>query len=192
MNELTEYPYLAHHGILGQKWGVRRFQNEDGSYTKRGLARYSKASENYNSSKENYNNAKNAYKNGSGSKDELLKSKRQFKKSKKELNASYEKLKSDNMADKGKRLAAEGKTITGNSFRKNIEVTAITVAGIAVAEVARRKLDSRNLHFVTSKGNIPVSAIAVPATRVAASAIATGFAMHREQQNKYIRSYYNH
>lgn len=27
---------LTHHGIKGQKWGVRRFQNEDGSYTSRG------------------------------------------------------------------------------------------------------------------------------------------------------------
>ena len=25
--------YLAHYGIKGQKWGIRRFQNEDGSYT---------------------------------------------------------------------------------------------------------------------------------------------------------------
>lgn len=31
--------YLAHHGILGQKWGVRRFQNEDGSLTPEGRKR---------------------------------------------------------------------------------------------------------------------------------------------------------
>lgn len=32
--------YLAHHGILGQKWGVRRFQNRDGTLTAEGRARY--------------------------------------------------------------------------------------------------------------------------------------------------------
>lgn len=32
--------YLVHHGIKGQKWGVRRYQNEDGSYTAAGRARY--------------------------------------------------------------------------------------------------------------------------------------------------------
>lgn len=31
---------LRHHGILGQKWGVRRFQNADGSYTSAGKKRY--------------------------------------------------------------------------------------------------------------------------------------------------------
>lgn len=32
--------YLAHHGIKGQKWGVRRYMNEDGSLTPAGEARY--------------------------------------------------------------------------------------------------------------------------------------------------------
>ena len=32
--------YLAHHGIKGQKWGVRRFQNIDGSLTPAGKKRY--------------------------------------------------------------------------------------------------------------------------------------------------------
>ena len=31
---------LYHHGILGQKWGVRRYQNEDGSLTPAGKKRY--------------------------------------------------------------------------------------------------------------------------------------------------------
>lgn len=30
---------LYHHGIKGQKWGVRRFQNEDGTYTAEGKSR---------------------------------------------------------------------------------------------------------------------------------------------------------
>ena len=35
--------YLAHHGIKGQKWGVRRFQNPDGSYTSQGKAKRNKS-----------------------------------------------------------------------------------------------------------------------------------------------------
>lgn len=34
---------LYHHGILGQKWGVRRYQNEDGSLTEEGKKRYGKS-----------------------------------------------------------------------------------------------------------------------------------------------------
>lgn len=30
---------LCHYGIKGQKWGVRRFQNSDGSYTSEGKRR---------------------------------------------------------------------------------------------------------------------------------------------------------
>ena len=37
-----EKKYLVHHGILGQKWGVRRYQNPDGTLTSEGKLRYNK------------------------------------------------------------------------------------------------------------------------------------------------------
>lgn len=41
MSLYSEY-YLSHHGIKGQKWGVRRFQNKDGTLTNAGKKRLKK------------------------------------------------------------------------------------------------------------------------------------------------------
>ena len=43
---MINHGYLAHHGILGQKWGVRRFENPDGSLTQAGKKRYRKEHQN--------------------------------------------------------------------------------------------------------------------------------------------------
>lgn len=39
--------YISHHGIKGQKWGIRRYQNPDGTLTEEGKKRYGTISRYY-------------------------------------------------------------------------------------------------------------------------------------------------
>ena len=43
--------YLAHYGVLGMKWGVRNYQNKDGSLTSAGKRKYSDKYSNMKSAK---------------------------------------------------------------------------------------------------------------------------------------------
>ncbi len=61
---------LRHHGIKGQKWGVRRFQNKDGTLTELGKKRIAK--EAAKDAKE-YASAKMYYGKGAGTRRKLIK-----------------------------------------------------------------------------------------------------------------------
>lgn len=50
--------FLAHHGIIGQRWGIRRYQNRDGSLTSEGKQRY-RTDGDKSSSKSSGKNSKN-------------------------------------------------------------------------------------------------------------------------------------
>ena len=78
---------LIHYGVLGMKWGVRRYQNKDGSLTPKGKKRYSK--ELYSEMKKNdgklyrtdYRNAvKNKLSNDKRVKDYVSSNSKEYKK----------------------------------------------------------------------------------------------------------------
>ena len=95
---------LQHYGILGMKWGVRRYQNLDGSYTKAGLKRYRDAKSSY---KEASDNLRTAKKTGG----DVDTAKAEKKTARAELSSARKNLSTATSADRGKELAQEGYTI---------------------------------------------------------------------------------
>ena len=157
---------LQHHGIKGQKWGVRRYQNYDGSYTKKGLERYNKAAEKYAS-------VKQQRKEGTATRADV-------RLARKEANQAYKQLKLDKLADQGKELYKSGHTITSNSDT----AATLQAAVIAGSGVAR--------YVLSSYGNqkyADIAAVTIAAGGTAINAIISG---KNAYENKRLRAYYAH
>ena len=128
---------LYHHGIKGQKWGFRRFQNEDGTYTSEGKRR---RREEYS---EDYKEAK-----------ELSK-----KKSSQLSNAELKKLNNRYELEQ-KRRQYEGRTQLGNNWfntvgkklrEKTAEAVAAALVTVGIAFIKQKKNEFRNLESLATR-----------------------------------------
>lgn len=163
---------LYHHGIKGQKWGIRRYQNFDGSYTQAGLKRYYKSEEAYNETKSKYKTTKANYKAGKATKYDVNVSKNQYKDARRRMNKDYRHLREDKLGDQGKRLYAQGKRITDNyAFTKAM------ASGTSIAASILYKMGKEKEALYTLAGG---------------SIIVAGKSIVDSYQNKRLRAFYGH
>lgn len=119
------YDKIKHYGIIGMKWGVRRFQNKDGSLTPRGQARIDRKDQKWLQ--------KNA---GSITKKAYKKSRPELKQYQKEL------LNNPENYNKNKKLSAKAINTYNTKAAKVLssKVTNLqTPSGRVVSFVAKRK-----------------------------------------------------
>lgn len=182
---------LQHHGILGMKWGIRRYQNEDGSYTKAGRKRYGLDLDVNDTSRSNIakirtgeakrrldvakaNNSTNTVRIA-----ELQQRVRSAKKNEKDIKR----------ADKGAARVAKGETIRGNTAK----VAAVALGMYAASKMMDRYLGARLEDLYSqerlSAGHALVAAASSLSVHALTSGVTIGYALKKHGDNKNIRAY---
>lgn len=181
--------YLVHYGVKGMHWGVRRYQNYDGSYTQRGLKRYETSASKYSEKKDAYKNIKSGFKSGTASKLDVNKARNEMKDAKRQRNKDYKQLKLDNRADQGKLLYKQGKTITDNN--KKAEDLASTVAFVTGVTGLALMSKGKGLEYVNQSAAEHLKDLGFHVA-LGGAAVNGYIAMWNEYQNRKLRAYYAH
>lgn len=164
--------YIAHFGVKGMKWGVRRYQNYDGSYTQAGLRRYGVTERRYEDADASFKKAKADYKAGIGTKLDVRRAKATRKEALRDLKTDYKRLKNDKLADEGKKMYASGRTIRGSAYKTQRASYAVIATSAMLGMHGNRK--------------------AAILTMVAGSAIIAGKNIVDGYGDRRIRAYYGH
>lgn len=163
---------LMHYGVKGMKWGVRRYQNYDGSYTQRGLARFRNSEKKYDDAKARYTSAKN-----SGSTFDAKLAKRDMKTAKAQMSRDYKNLKKAHSADQGRELYRKGETITDNTMKRNAAAAVAAIGAPVAANVVAQLTRNYGAGVATLAGT---------------EAASLGYSIYLNHKNKKLRSYYGY
>ncbi len=129
---------LYHHGIQGQKWGVRRYQNEDGSYTDAGRRRYNDGD---GGGRRNYDNRRrNSGSNYGGSQNDYDRGGR---------DRDYTSEGEEFMKQLGKTFALAAVSSLGSSLGSNIGRLPTDIANASINNYYKKQADARQYDYNT-------------------------------------------
>ncbi|MBQ1437899.1 MAG: hypothetical protein IIZ07_08210 [Ruminococcus sp.] len=193
---------LEHHGILGQKWGVRRFQDINGNYTPEGRERYGLKAEGkarYAQAKEDYRYAKSDYKHNKDDRTAV----QNYYRAKRHRQVTKKDRKLYSKAEKGQRKYDEGHVIQeydekSRKFKSTaikLGVAAALLAGPAATLVSFAKqgngfvyeTQTYNHKYINPK-QTKAAAAATTSIASAAAAAALGLAIAKQYNNTQIKN----
>ena len=154
--------YLSHHGVAGQKWGIRRYQNEDGSYKPGAEGRYDpEPSGNGGRTLKNRVKAKaGVYKDGDGnpyvSEKRRKNRKNEYEQYEKGLERDKEKA-AKKAAERAEKQRKKDEKMSKNSYKKIagkyvLKNIGYTIAGNVIGKAVEKKTGNTGLGLYTNAG----------------------------------------
>lgn len=196
LNDFRNYQglYLEHYGILGMKWGVRRYQNEDGSYTAAGRKRYGMNLDVNNRSRKNIakirlGEARRRY--DVAKKNSKTKGRNDYRvaETRGRVRAAKTAVRNADRVDKGAKLAAKGKTISKNNIKTTVSLGAAYVGSRALNSFLKKRMKDLGAEGRLTKQHVDVASAINNIGSISMYSISAIAGAHYNQQNVYLRSY---